>query len=388
MTLVELIVAFTILMLLSAMAVPLARSRVRKIKEHELREALHEMRAAIDKYKDYGRRRTSSVPRSRMRSATRKVCRRWWTASREPGQGADTKIKFLRRIPHDPMTNTNEWGMRSMQDDPKISGWGGQNVFDVHTKSDQKGAGWNPLCGVVSVRGVAQAGFTLIELMIVMAIIVTLHRDRRARTIRSRWSAPKRSVLKSNLFTMRQMIDEYSFDKQKAPQTLQDLVSEGYLREVPKDPMTGNNTTWKLIMEDPAQSVNQQEPGIWDVRSGSDRNAMDGSPYGEWRDSHRCHPPGHSQPLEWSDTLNDAEYQDRRHAWPRNQQPGNDRGDDCRRRGCLSFERLAQHPGRAFHPHQNDSRASQRGEPSRRAFCWICRARRSAWASSKAARAR
>jgi general secretion pathway protein G len=117
--------------------------------------------------------------------------------------------------------------------------------------------------------------------MIVMAIIVTLLAIAVPYYQKSIFRA-KETVLKQDLFTMRQMIDEYSFDKQKAPQTLQDLVSDGYMHEVPKDPMTGSNSSWKLIMEDPEQSVNQQEPGIWDVRSGSDRNAMDGSPYGEW----------------------------------------------------------------------------------------------------------
>jgi general secretion pathway protein G len=124
-------------------------------------------------------------------------------------------------------------------------------------------------------------GFTLVEMMIVMAIIVTLIAvavpQYQKSIVRS-----KESVLKSNLFTMRQMIDEYSFDKQKAPQTLQDLVSDGYLREIPYDPIVGNNQSWKVIMEDPQQSVSQNEPGIWDVRSGSDRISSDGSPYSDW----------------------------------------------------------------------------------------------------------
>ncbi len=130
-------------------------------------------------------------------------------------------------------------------------------------------------------RRFLRAGFTLVELMIVMAIIVTLIAIAvpyyQKSLIRS-----KESVLKSDLFTTRQMIDEYSFDKQKAPQTLEDLVTEGYLREVPRDPMTGSNTTWKLIMEDPSQSVSQQEPGIWDIRSGSDKNSLDGTAYADW----------------------------------------------------------------------------------------------------------
>ena len=124
-------------------------------------------------------------------------------------------------------------------------------------------------------------GFTLIELMIVMAIIVTLLAMAvpyyQKSLIRS-----KETVLKSNLFTMRQMIDEYSFDKQKAPQALQDLVTEGYLREVPRDPMTNSNTTWHLIMEEAQNSVSQTEPGIFDVRSGSDKNGLDGTPYSDW----------------------------------------------------------------------------------------------------------
>ena len=65
------------------------------------------------------------------------------------GAGADTKIKFLRRIPIDPMTRTREWGLRSMQDDPKSKSWGGQNVFDVYTKSDAKDAEWDTLCRLV-----------------------------------------------------------------------------------------------------------------------------------------------------------------------------------------------------------------------------------------------
>ncbi|MGD0297476.1 MAG: type II secretion system protein [Bryobacteraceae bacterium] len=124
-------------------------------------------------------------------------------------------------------------------------------------------------------------GFTLIELMIVMAIIAVLMAV--AIPIYSRSIArAKESVLKNNLFTLRTVIDEYTYDKQKAPQSLEDLVSDGYLRQVPIDPMTGTADTWKVIMEDATNTVSQTEPGIFDVRSGSDKTSLEGNPYSDW----------------------------------------------------------------------------------------------------------
>jgi general secretion pathway protein G len=78
------------------------------------------------------------------------------------------------------------------------------------------------------------------------------------------------------------MIDEYTIDKQKAPESLQDLVSEGYLRQVPEDPMTGSDQTWRLIMEDTPIGGSNSAPGIFDVRSGSDKTSLDGSAYADW----------------------------------------------------------------------------------------------------------
>jgi general secretion pathway protein G len=125
------------------------------------------------------------------------------------------------------------------------------------------------------------AGFTFVELMVVIAIIVII--ISMAIPIYSKTiMRSKESVLKNNLFTLRTVIDNYTYDKQKAPQSLQDLVTEGYLRDVPIDPMTGTSQTWKTIMEDASQSVNQTEPGIFDVRSGSDKMGLDGTPYSEW----------------------------------------------------------------------------------------------------------
>jgi general secretion pathway protein G len=125
-----------------------------------------------------------------------------------------------------------------------------------------------------------RSGFTLIELMIVMAIVVILIATAIPQYQKSLIRA-KESVLKNNLFTIRMMIDEYSYDKQKAPQTLQDLVQEGYLREVPRDPITGNSN-WRTIMEDATQATSSTEPGIFDIRSTSDKTSLEGTPYSDW----------------------------------------------------------------------------------------------------------
>src|SRR3984957_18167683 len=124
-------------------------------------------------------------------------------------------------------------------------------------------------------------GFPMIELMIVMALITVLMAGARPVYNRSIMRS-KESVLKNNLFTLRTVIDEYTYDKQKAPQTLQDLVSDGYLRQVPLDPITNSAETWKLIMEDQGNTVNQSMPGIFDVRSGAEGTSLEGTPYAEW----------------------------------------------------------------------------------------------------------
>ena len=124
-------------------------------------------------------------------------------------------------------------------------------------------------------------GFTFLELMIVMAIIAVLMAVALPIYTRSIQRA-KESVLKNNLYSLRTVIDEYTYDKQKAPQTLQDLVTDGYLRQVPLDPMTNSSDTWKLVMEDASNTVNQTEPGIFDVRSGAQGTSLEGTPYAEW----------------------------------------------------------------------------------------------------------
>lgn len=125
-----------------------------------------------------------------------------------------------------------------------------------------------------------RAGYTLIELIIVMAIISILVAVAVPIYQKSILRA-KESVLKQNITTLRTVIDEYTFDKKKAPQQLQDLVTAGYLRAVPLDPMTGNDQ-WITIMEDALTAVDQTDPGIWDVRSRSDQKSLEGTPYSEW----------------------------------------------------------------------------------------------------------
>jgi general secretion pathway protein G len=124
-------------------------------------------------------------------------------------------------------------------------------------------------------------GFTFVELMVVVTIIVILI-SMAIPTLTRSIIRSKESVLHSNLNTIRTVIDNYTYDKGKAPQSLSDLVSEGYLRAIPTDPMNNYSTDWTTVMEDATQSANQQEPGIWDVHSKSDKTSLEGTPYSEW----------------------------------------------------------------------------------------------------------
>jgi general secretion pathway protein G len=124
-------------------------------------------------------------------------------------------------------------------------------------------------------------GFSLIELMIVLTILSILV----ATAIPIATGAiqkAKEAVLKSNLHTLRMLIDQYTADKLKAPQSLQDLVSAGYLREIPKDPITNSSETWEIEMGDSLQFPDQTESGISDLHSGSAEISSEGTPYNEW----------------------------------------------------------------------------------------------------------
>jgi general secretion pathway protein G len=126
------------------------------------------------------------------------------------------------------------------------------------------------------------AGFTLIELMIVISLILILVSVSVPAYNQSILRA-KESVLKQNLFQLRSLISQYTLDKQKAPQSLDDLVSAGYIKQLPVDPMTGSNSSWTVEQEDDTiSSPDQQESGISDVHSGSTATSSDGTAYNTW----------------------------------------------------------------------------------------------------------
>jgi general secretion pathway protein G len=125
---------------------------------------------------------------------------------------------------------------------------------------------------------ISSRGFTLIEILIVITIIgilVTLAQPNFNRAV----TAAKEATLKENLFIFRDVIDQFYADNTKYPASLSELVEKGYIRQVPKDPVTGSADTWVLV---PATDEQGQSAGVYDVRSGSDRTARDGSQYADW----------------------------------------------------------------------------------------------------------
>ena len=126
-----------------------------------------------------------------------------------------------------------------------------------------------------------RAGFTLIELMVVMSLIVILASIGLAVYANSVVRA-KESVLKEDLFRMRDAIDQYYADKGKYPATLDALVSDKYLRSIPIDPFTNSADTWRAVPSEPDPTNPTADPGVYDVKSGSDQQALDGTHYADW----------------------------------------------------------------------------------------------------------
>jgi len=126
-----------------------------------------------------------------------------------------------------------------------------------------------------------QRGFTLIELMVVISIIVILMSVAIPRYQASILRA-RETVLRDDLYTLRSVIDQYTLDKQKAPQSLQDLVDSGYLKTLPMDPFTNSRESWVPVTDDSIMSPDQSQPGIVDVHSGSDQKSSEGTSYTSW----------------------------------------------------------------------------------------------------------
>jgi general secretion pathway protein G len=133
--------------------------------------------------------------------------------------------------------------------------------------------------GSVSKR--REPGFTLIELLVVLTLIIILSTIGMAQYSRSQTYA-KEAVLKEDLFRMRDAIDQYYADKNQYPTTLDALVSEGYLRKIPEDPFTKSTSTWQAVPAEPDPNNPTAEAGVYDVKSGADGTALDGTQYSEW----------------------------------------------------------------------------------------------------------
>jgi general secretion pathway protein G len=129
--------------------------------------------------------------------------------------------------------------------------------------------------------GEADRGFTIIELLVVVSIIVILATMGMTQYQRSVIYA-RESVLKEDLFRIRDAIDQYYADKGQYPSTLDALVSDGYIRKLPEDPFTRNNTSWQTVPAEPDPNNPTAEAGVFDVKSGSEATALDGTKYSEW----------------------------------------------------------------------------------------------------------
>jgi general secretion pathway protein G len=131
------------------------------------------------------------------------------------------------------------------------------------------------------LRRSSEGGFTIIEILIVLTLVVVLA-SMGMTQYRNSVTRAEEAVLKENLYRMNDAIDQYYADKNKYPSDLSALASEGYLREIPEDPMTKSKETWVTVQSEPDANNPASQPGIYAVKSGSDRTALDGTRYADW----------------------------------------------------------------------------------------------------------
>ena len=333
-TFVELIAVITILLLLTTLAMPLARVHVEREREVELRSDLQEMRDAIDRYKEMSDKGMIPVKADAFGYPHDLQSLVDGITLRGP---AKNKLKFLRKLPVDPMTGNTDWGLgpckmiltlgvgvgktSSMSTRrPREPAWMGRSMRigkEQNRKPIAPGrrTGKPRIAGLLSSDsgfrrqgsrlriphfglsfgtpdrrrsfaasepGLSLPGFTLLEIMVVLVLILILA----SFAVPSYHTAivhAREAVLRDDLFTMRKMIDEFTLDKQRPPASLDELVDAGYLRGgVPVDPFTQSNETWKTDAEDVPLSPDQATPGIVNVHSGSDETSLDGTPYSSW----------------------------------------------------------------------------------------------------------
>jgi general secretion pathway protein G len=141
--------------------------------------------------------------------------------------------------------------------------------------------GRSTVTGIERRRQLRAGGFTLIELLVVVSLVIILASIGMAQ-YRNGVTRAQEATLKEDLFRLRDVLDQYYVDKQKHPDSLEALVTDGYLRAIPKDPFTGSAETWQLIQAEPDPANPTADLGIYDVKSGSERTALDGSKYSEW----------------------------------------------------------------------------------------------------------
>ncbi len=285
-TVVELSVVCAMIAILTAMAIPVAKYSIKRQNEMELKYDLRLLRDAIDKYKQYSD--TGQIQVQIGSEGYPPDLKTLVDGVALVGQ-LNKKQKFLRRIPIDPMTKKTEWGHAVVPGRARLHVLGRperlRRLLAVGRPRDRR----DVLQGLVMRRS-RQSGFTLLELLVVMTIIGILA----AIAVPALRDSPKRAreaTLKEDLFTLRSVIDQYHGDKGVFPPDIQTLVTDGYIRKIPVDPMTKSAETWVVAMEEapPEDQTSSTStptepttPGIVDIHSGSPDKGLDGTSYKDW----------------------------------------------------------------------------------------------------------